>query len=439
MADNTPVISESCAKNPDSMLRSAWRSARCSRSSWPVLLVGVRGEIVNANIALILVLVVVLAAVAGGWRAGALSAVSAALSFDFFHTKPYLSLSIASQDDVETTVLLLAVGLAVGYLASRARVARGAAAAGRAEIRRIHRIAELAAQGSPPAEILVATQQELVGRARLAALPLRSAAVRSAACARRAQRNGHRYHRASLRRGELELPREGVELPVLAAAADRKVRARPDTGRRACRSSKGSWPSRSPIRWARSSPPRRKEEAEMADIRVRARHAGVLRRCAALLRARLRADHRRLRDDGASQDETTRERIEVSSVTADNIVGLVLAVLSGRLSRRRAAAPGEVLMSAASWAQFVVFVALVFADCAAHRLVHGQGVRRRARRRRRAIGSSSRSSARIYRSAASTREQEQRWTTYAFAVIGVQHLQPALAVRCCCGSRARCR
>ncbi len=77
----------------------------------------------NANVALVLVLVVVLAAIGGGREAGAVAAVSAALSFDFFHTVPYLTLQIDSGDDVETTLLLLGVGLAVGHLGVDARQA----------------------------------------------------------------------------------------------------------------------------------------------------------------------------------------------------------------------------------------------------------------------------------------------------------------------------
>jgi hypothetical protein len=179
-------------------------------------LVAVRGEIVNANVALILVLVVVLAAVTGGWRAGAIAAVVSALSFDFFHTRPYLRLTIDSADDVETTVLLLIVGVAVGFLASRARVARSAAASGRAEIRRIHRIAELAAQGAQSAEMLRAAQEELA--AVLELQDCRFEASPFAAPLARVERNGavtgtkERY----FARGELELPREGAELPVLA-------------------------------------------------------------------------------------------------------------------------------------------------------------------------------------------------------------------------------
>ena len=40
-----------------------------------------------------------------------LAALSAAAGFNLFHTQPYLSLRIESSDDLETTVLLLVVGL----------------------------------------------------------------------------------------------------------------------------------------------------------------------------------------------------------------------------------------------------------------------------------------------------------------------------------------
>lgn len=179
-------------------------------------LVAVRGEIVNANVALVLVLVVVVAATTGGWQAGAVAAVMSAISFDFFHTRPYLRLTIASQDDVETTLLLLVVGVSVGYLAARARAARAAATAGASQIRRIHRVAELAASGLPAADVLFAAQEELT--AMLELRTCRFEAPPAGLALARIERNGtvtgtlerHFSH------GELELPREGVELPVLA-------------------------------------------------------------------------------------------------------------------------------------------------------------------------------------------------------------------------------
>ena len=110
-----------------------------------------RDHLLNANVALVLVLVVVLAAVGGGRSAGAVAAVSAALSFNFFHTVPYLTLEIDSADDVETTLLLLAVGLAVGQLASYAPPPAAAAArVSSDEIRRIHRVAASASPVDTP-------------------------------------------------------------------------------------------------------------------------------------------------------------------------------------------------------------------------------------------------------------------------------------------------
>jgi hypothetical protein len=75
----------------------------------------------NANVALLLVVIVVAVAAIGNRFAGALAAVSAAAWFDFFYTRPYERFAIHSSADVTTAILLLAVGLAVSLLAARAR------------------------------------------------------------------------------------------------------------------------------------------------------------------------------------------------------------------------------------------------------------------------------------------------------------------------------
>jgi hypothetical protein len=126
-------------------------------------LVGLRDAMANANVALVLVLVVVLAAVGGGAAAGATAAVSAALSFNFFHTQPYNTLRIDSRDDVETMVLLLAVGLAVGQIvAAKARRAVHDHAGVSDELRRVHRVAVLGDPGRHTAEeMIMAAQHEL--------------------------------------------------------------------------------------------------------------------------------------------------------------------------------------------------------------------------------------------------------------------------------------
>jgi K+-sensing histidine kinase KdpD len=79
-------------------------------------MVPLRATLGSANTALIMVLVVVAAASIGGRAAGAITAVSSSVAFNFFHTKPYLTVRIDSARDVLTVVLILATGLSVGQL-----------------------------------------------------------------------------------------------------------------------------------------------------------------------------------------------------------------------------------------------------------------------------------------------------------------------------------
>jgi K+-sensing histidine kinase KdpD len=82
------------------------------------ILVPFRTGFANADAALVLVAVVVaIAAVSGNRLAGYLAAASSALWFDYFLTRPYEQLDITRRFDVETTVLLLVVGVAVTELA----------------------------------------------------------------------------------------------------------------------------------------------------------------------------------------------------------------------------------------------------------------------------------------------------------------------------------
>jgi K+-sensing histidine kinase KdpD len=81
------------------------------------LLAPLRDWLGPANVALVLALVVVAAAVFGGRVAGGVTSIAAALSFDYFHTQPYYSLRINDREDVIAAVLLLVMGVAVGQLA----------------------------------------------------------------------------------------------------------------------------------------------------------------------------------------------------------------------------------------------------------------------------------------------------------------------------------
>jgi hypothetical protein len=126
-----------------------------------MLLVPLRDEIDNANLALILVLVVVVVASLGGRRAGAMAAVTSTLAFDFFLTRPFLSARVESADDIETLLILLAVGLVVGELAARARHARRDQELAAAAVQRVHRVADTIARGEPLDVVLGSVQAEL--------------------------------------------------------------------------------------------------------------------------------------------------------------------------------------------------------------------------------------------------------------------------------------
>ena len=76
-------------------------------------LVPFRASFPNTDAALALLLVVVAVAANGYRQAGFLAAVSTAVWFDFFLTQPYERFSITRRTDIETTVLLLMIGVAV--------------------------------------------------------------------------------------------------------------------------------------------------------------------------------------------------------------------------------------------------------------------------------------------------------------------------------------
>jgi Domain of unknown function (DUF4118) len=141
---------------------AGWTIAIVGPIAVAALLVPFRDELVSTNLALILVVVVVLAAIAGGRGPGVVAAVVAMLSFDFFLTRPYLTMNIESTDDLETAIILLVIGLIVGQLVTVARRSRGAAARGADEVARLHRVAELAAQGASLDELTASVESELM-------------------------------------------------------------------------------------------------------------------------------------------------------------------------------------------------------------------------------------------------------------------------------------
>ena len=86
----------------------------------PLVVCGLLGQLLpalaNTSSALILVLVIVAAACTGYRSAGVLAAISAGVWFDFFLTAPYLRFSVASAADVETLIVLVALGVVINEI-----------------------------------------------------------------------------------------------------------------------------------------------------------------------------------------------------------------------------------------------------------------------------------------------------------------------------------
>ena len=121
-----------------------------------------RGDFFATNAALVLVLSVLAAAIVGGRWGGVVSAAVAALCFDFFFTRPYYSFTINTRDDLETTVVLLVVGMVVGELVVRARRSQRLALEHQREIDQIRRVAELAAGGGSNGRLITVVEHELM-------------------------------------------------------------------------------------------------------------------------------------------------------------------------------------------------------------------------------------------------------------------------------------
>lgn len=107
-----------------------------------------RTNLANAAGALALVATIVAVASAGSRAAGAAATVSSSAFFDFFLTRPYEAFSITSRNDIETTVALLVVGVAVTEIAVRARERFAVASEEGNHLATIREASELTASGA---------------------------------------------------------------------------------------------------------------------------------------------------------------------------------------------------------------------------------------------------------------------------------------------------
>jgi K+-sensing histidine kinase KdpD len=119
-----------------------------------LILVPFRTRLPNTDAALVLILVVVAVAAVGYRIAGALAAVSAAAWFDFFLTRPYEQFTITRAADIETTVLILVIGVAVTEIAVWGRRQHLAASRRASYLEGINAAAEAVAVGGSPSALI---------------------------------------------------------------------------------------------------------------------------------------------------------------------------------------------------------------------------------------------------------------------------------------------
>ncbi|MFC9594511.1 DUF4118 domain-containing protein [Streptomyces sp. NPDC056944] len=128
-----------------------------------LVLVPLRTSVTHTNLALLLVVVVVAVSASGNRFAGALAALSAAAWFDFFDTEPYQSFHIQDRADIETALLLLAVGLIVSQLAAHGRTMKRVAVTDATHLERLHATTRLARSGTSSSDDVVRrVRQELI-------------------------------------------------------------------------------------------------------------------------------------------------------------------------------------------------------------------------------------------------------------------------------------
>jgi len=126
------------------------------------ILVPFRASFPNTDAALALILVVVAVAANGNRLAGVLAAVSAAVWYDFFLTRPYERFSITSRTDIETTVLLLVIGVAVTELAVWGRRQHATASRRAGYLDGIASAAQAVAAGSSPSVLIEQVTNQLI-------------------------------------------------------------------------------------------------------------------------------------------------------------------------------------------------------------------------------------------------------------------------------------
>jgi K+-sensing histidine kinase KdpD len=179
------------------------------------LLVSIRDWLGNSNVALVLVVVIVGAAILGGRLAGVLTAIAAAFAFDYFHTQPFYNLRISDREDIITAVLLLVVGVAVGELAVRRAASRREVQMHAQGASRLEEVAAVVAAGANLDEAWPVVRHALIDQLNLSDCRFEPYAPTSALTT--IERNGQlsSHHLDWVPGGGFALPQEGVAVPVV--------------------------------------------------------------------------------------------------------------------------------------------------------------------------------------------------------------------------------
>ena len=127
------------------------------------ILIPWRASLPNTDAALVLILLVVAVAANGYRLAGFAAALSAAVWFDFFLTRPYERFSIFRRADIETTVLLLVIGVAVTEIAVWGRRQHAVASRRAGYLDGIGAAAHAVAAGGPPSDLIDEVSRQLTG------------------------------------------------------------------------------------------------------------------------------------------------------------------------------------------------------------------------------------------------------------------------------------
>jgi hypothetical protein len=146
----------------------AWLAALLAPAAAAALMVLARAHTQPSNLALIMVVVVAVSVVPGHRLAAVAAGLSAGVWFDFLLTRPYEHLSIQRGSDIQTTALLVGVGIIVGEISARRRKAQAQGRLAREEVIGLYVVSQMLSAGARPQVVIDAVGDQLAALLSLA-------------------------------------------------------------------------------------------------------------------------------------------------------------------------------------------------------------------------------------------------------------------------------